>query len=106
MSGRSLPFLAFALVACALLAFPVGAQDAPNTTAADFRRTFECPGPRYCSRVRSCREAVHSWCVCGYTRADADKDGVPCENLCGDGTDVNRARVGDIMAVLECRPPR
>lgn len=34
-----------------------------------------------CKSVNSCREAVELWCG-GYSRADADRDGVPCENVC------------------------
>lgn len=35
---------------------------------------------RTCKQVSSCREAVELWCG-GYSRADADKDGIPCENV-------------------------
>ena len=34
-----------------------------------------------CKAVKSCREAVILWCN-GYSRADADGDGIPCENVC------------------------
>jgi endonuclease YncB( thermonuclease family) len=34
-----------------------------------------------CKAVKSCREAVILWCS-GYSRADADGDGIPCENVC------------------------
>jgi hypothetical protein len=36
---------------------------------------------RTCRDVSSCREAVILWCN-GYRRADADSDGIPCENVC------------------------
>ena len=96
---------AFLFLTCLLLAtVPAVAQDAG--VADDFRRTLECPQRKYCTRVSSCREAVHLWCVCGYTRADADGDGVPCETLCGEGNDTSRARVREMVAALGCRPPR
>jgi hypothetical protein len=34
-----------------------------------------------CKQVSSCEEAVALWCN-GYRRADADSDGIPCENVC------------------------
>ncbi len=34
-----------------------------------------------CRSVGTCREAVVLWCG-GYRRADADSDGIPCENVC------------------------
>lgn len=34
-----------------------------------------------CKQVESCEEAVELWCG-GYRRADADGDGIPCENVC------------------------
>lgn len=40
-----------------------------------------------CKSVNSCREAVELWCG-GYSRADADRDGVPCENVCGSREEV------------------
>lgn len=36
---------------------------------------------RTCKQVSSCAEAVALWCG-GYGRADADNDGIPCENVC------------------------
>jgi hypothetical protein len=45
------------------------------------------PGPSFmlarasCKQVGSCEEAVALWCN-GYTRADSDSDGIPCENVC------------------------
>ena len=96
-----------ALVALLLLgSSPALAQRTNDEGVADdFRRALECPGSRYCSKVRSCREAVHSWCVCGYDRADADDDKVPCENLCGDSTESNLERVRRIMTALQCEAP-
>ena len=34
-----------------------------------------------CKNALTCRDAVILWCG-GYSRADADSDGIPCENVC------------------------
>jgi hypothetical protein len=36
---------------------------------------------RSCKAVSTCEEAVEMWCG-GYSRADGDDDGIPCENVC------------------------
>ena len=36
---------------------------------------------RNCKQASSCAEAVELWCNC-YRRADADNDGIPCDNVC------------------------
>lgn len=41
-----------------------------------------------CKTVSSCEEAVELWCG-GYSRADGDGDGIPCENVCGSRPQVN-----------------
>ena len=46
---------------------------------------------RTCKQVRSCREAVEIWCG-GYSRADADHDGIPCENVCRSKDEVDEIR--------------
>jgi hypothetical protein len=43
---------------------------------------------RSCKAVSSCREAVIMWCG-GYSRADADSDGIPCENVCRSKSQVD-----------------
>lgn len=50
---------------------------------------------RSCKAVSSCEEAVRMWCG-GYKRADADKDGIPCENVCSsvDEVDALKAQIG------------
>lgn len=76
-----------------------GASLAPSSVPA---QEFACPARLSCSLARSCREAVGMWCACGYGRADADKDGVPCEALCGEGSASSRTRVAGIAAQLGC----
>jgi hypothetical protein len=48
-----------------------------------------------CKQVSSCAEAVELWCN-GYRRADADGDGIPCENVCSSREEVDgiRAQIG------------
>jgi hypothetical protein len=48
-----------------------------------------------CKSVSSCEEAVALWCG-GYKRADADKDGIPCENVCSsvDEVDAIKSAIG------------
>lgn len=48
-----------------------------------------------CKSMSSCEKAVELWCG-GYSRADADDDGIPCENVCHSRTAVDeiRARLG------------
>lgn len=50
---------------------------------------------RTCKQVSSCEEAVELWCG-GYRRADADGDGIPCENVCHrlDQVEEIRTRIG------------
>ncbi|MFD2236623.1 excalibur calcium-binding domain-containing protein [Aureimonas populi] len=49
-----------------------------------------------CQTVSSCREAVILWCD-GYSRADGDNDGIPCENVCR-----SLAEVDEIRAEIGC----
>jgi hypothetical protein len=51
---------------------------------------------RTCKQMDSCEEAVERWCG-GYRRADADKDGIPCENLCR-----SRKQVEEIQSRIGC----
>ncbi|WP_063776603.1 excalibur calcium-binding domain-containing protein [Microvirga massiliensis] len=51
---------------------------------------------RSCKAASSCREAVEMWCN-GYSRADGDGDGIPCENVCR-----SRAQVDAIKKEIGC----
>ncbi|ELY1969283.1 hypothetical protein BHR43_17565 [Aeromonas salmonicida subsp. salmonicida] len=37
----------------------------------------------YCKDMGSCEEAEFALEQCGRSRLDRDKDGIPCENVCG-----------------------
>jgi hypothetical protein len=50
-----------------------------------------------CKQVTSCEEAVAIWCE-GYRGADADHDGMPCENVCHSRNDVE-----EIQSRIGCR---
>lgn len=48
-----------------------------------------------CKAMSSCEEAVQAWCD-GYSGADRDKDGIPCENVCRSKAQVDaiKERIG------------
>lgn len=76
-----------------LLLLPPKAAEA-EATSADF--PLRLAAGRTCKQVASCAEAVELWCS-GYRRADADGDGIPCQNICH-----SRAEVDGIRAVIGC----
>lgn len=49
----------------------------------DFTLNFTCSGKRYCKQMESCEEAYFYLNHCGLKRLDRDKDGIPCESICG-----------------------
>lgn len=51
---------------------------------------------RNCSAARTCEEAVEMWCG-GYSGADRDNDGIPCESVCR-----SRAQVDAIKQRIGC----
>jgi endonuclease YncB( thermonuclease family) len=46
---------------------------------------FVCGAKTYCREMQSCAEARFHLARCGLARLDGDRDGVPCEALCGGG---------------------
>ena len=91
----------FFTVALALFAIPLGADAAeclgprarmcplPEVRAeAGYLelmavRDCKCGTKTKCSQMDDCAEARCFLEKCGVTRLDGDKDGVPCEDLCG-----------------------
>ena len=71
---------------------PCGAAESSRETV----RVQLYQGARTCRAVSTCREAVVLWCG-GYRRADADDDGIPCENVCR-----SRAQVEAIKEDIGC----
>lgn len=90
MDGGTIQALAFVLMLSAPgVAAPSGAipQAVPMTQPE--QRLAQ--SARTCKQVSSCREAVILWCG-GYSRADGDNDGIPCENVCRTRAEVDRIR--------------
>lgn len=42
-----------------------------------------CGNKRYCKEMANCQEARYYLSQCGLTGLDRDRDGIPCESLCG-----------------------
>ncbi|WP_232363951.1 excalibur calcium-binding domain-containing protein [Ciceribacter selenitireducens] len=81
------------LLILSLLLLPPEAAEA-EAAASDF--PLSLAAGRTCKQVASCAEAVELWCS-GYRRADADGDGIPCENICH-----SRAEVDQIRSAVGC----
>ena len=48
------------------------------------KQGFSCSTvARYCKDMSSCEEAEFALEQCGRSKLDRDKDGIPCENVCG-----------------------
>jgi len=45
-----------------------------------------------CKDYSTCREAVIEWCAGNHPRADGDKDGIPCENVCKSKRQVDQIK--------------
>lgn len=54
---------------------------------------FDCV-EKYCTKMSSCAEASHHFTVCGESERDADNDGIPCENVCGNTLEEYNQRRG------------
>lgn len=85
--------LALACIAALPAAAAVGGEPSGRERLEGLTRVAAA---RSCKAVSSCEEAVALWCG-GYSRADADKDGIPCENVCS-----SKAQVDDIKAQIGC----
>lgn len=44
---------------------------------------FTCEGKYKCGQMNSCDEAYFYLQQCGVGKLDRDKDGIPCESICG-----------------------
>ncbi len=54
-------------------------------------RDIQLAQRRSCQAVSTCQEAVEMWCG-GYSRADGDGDGIPCENVCRSKSQVDKIK--------------
>ncbi|HZH10522.1 MAG TPA: calcium-binding protein [Microvirga sp.] len=86
-------------VAGMVLAGPVGAvgtpPEQPAKPSVERVNEFVLAQRRSCKAASTCEEAVEMWCG-GYSRADADDDGIPCENVCRSRSQVDaiKQRIG------------
>lgn len=55
----------------------------PQTQKPEKFGTMACGKKNYCSQMVTCDEAHFYLTVCGVKRLDTNKDGIPCESLCG-----------------------
>lgn len=58
------------------------AQASPEP-AAKSKSGFACAGKTKCGEMNSCEEARFYLTQCGVSRLDRDRDGIPCESICG-----------------------
>ncbi len=75
---------------------PAGAIEATmfapeRTSLVEQMESYQVAAGRTCKSVSSCREAVELWCS-GYSRADGDGDGIPCETVCHSKAEVDRIK--------------
>lgn len=55
----------------------------PQTQKPEKFSNLACGKKNYCSQMVTCDEAHFYLTVCGVKRLDTNKDGIPCESLCG-----------------------
>jgi endonuclease YncB( thermonuclease family) len=55
----------------------------PQTQKPERFSNLACGKKSYCSQMVTCDEAHFYLTVCGVKRLDTNKDGIPCESLCG-----------------------
>lgn len=53
---------------------------------------FDCTEIK-CGAMSSCAEAHYKLTVCGHAKRDGDRNGIPCEDICGSDTATYQARV-------------
>lgn len=62
---------------------PAKAAKTNSSKKAD-KPGFSCSSlPRYCKNMDSCEQAEFALKQCGMRNLDRDRDGIPCENVCG-----------------------
>lgn len=54
-----------------------------QSAATNSNGSYSCDGKSVCAEMSSCEEAEFYLNSCGLTRLDRDKDGIPCESICG-----------------------
>lgn len=72
-----------ALVAGSAFAGPMSADRRAIDLILRAVPIYSCGGKTKCAQMDSCEEAYYYLRKCGLTRLDRDRDGVPCESICG-----------------------
>ena len=63
---------------------PAPAMAPPTAPPPAAASSYRCDGRRYCSQMKSCKEAKYFLAHCPGVEMDGDGDGIPCERqLCG-----------------------
>jgi hypothetical protein len=70
------------------LAEAAGLQEGSNPARARPIKEILMARGGTCKTVSTCEEAVQLWCG-GYSRADGDGDGIPCETVCRSKSQVD-----------------
>ncbi|MEW7007526.1 excalibur calcium-binding domain-containing protein [Lentilitoribacter sp. EG35] len=53
------------------------------SSSLGFAQEYSCGQRKTCGRMQSCTEAYFHLKQCGDVARDRDRDGIPCEKLCG-----------------------
>jgi endonuclease YncB( thermonuclease family) len=62
------------------------APEVPSATPpVRVTKDYACGNKRHCSKMSTCDEAYFYLSQCGVKSLDGNRDGVPCESLCGGG---------------------
>jgi Excalibur calcium-binding domain len=64
---------------------PVQTQNPASVEATTAAPEFKCDGRTRCSEMTSCEEARFFLKNCTGVKMDGDRDGLPCEDWCGNG---------------------
>jgi hypothetical protein len=84
-----MPRLALAML-LVLMAGPAAGQTPTAVPPRPGNPPWRCGEKTYCTQMTSCEEAMFHYRSCGLLRLDGDRDGVPCERLCGGGRSTRR----------------
>jgi hypothetical protein len=70
-------------------------QERGRSASVEHAKEFLMAQRRSCQAASTCEDAVEMWCG-GYSGADRDKDGIPCENVCRSKSQVDaiKQRIG------------
>jgi hypothetical protein len=73
----------------------VGLQERAASVSIERIKEIVVAQRRSCQAASNCEDAVEMWCG-GYSGADRDKDGIPCENVCRSKSQVDaiKSKIG------------